>query len=288
MSSSLAPALIQGEEDQRSRLSSIGLSDILAIFHIDNLAFSPCPYSAAWLILPNGKVVQEPYVNQPMPPELNLRISPRTVQQEAVEKLRHAIFSGLFEPGSRLIESQLCVQLGISRPSLREALRSLEAERLIEIVPNRGTSVPELSWAQATAIYDVRELLEVEAAGRCALRIPKEQLIELEKSLSAFEQAASSKDSLAQVMTAADFYSIILANCGNPILEEVHRGLVARISFFRGRSMSLEGRAQSSLVEMRAIFEAIARSDENAARKASRKHVLKAKAAAKQSMESKP
>jgi DNA-binding GntR family transcriptional regulator len=60
------------------------------------------------------------------------------------------------------------------------------------------------------------------------------------------------------VTTAADFYSIILANCGNAILEEVHRGLVARISFFRGRSMSLEGRAQSSLAEMRDIFEAIA------------------------------
>lgn len=221
-----------------------------------------------------------------MPPELNLRISPRTVQQETVGKLRLAILSGLFEPGSRLIESQLCAQLGVSRPSLREALRSLEAERLIEIVPNRGPSIPALSWNEATAIYEVRELLEVEAAGRCASRIPTEQLQELERSLFAFEEAASSNDSLAQVMTAADFYSIILANCGNPILEEVHRGLVARISFFRGRSMSLEGRAQSSLAEMREIYESIAAGDEKAARKASKRHLMKAKAAAKMSMNS--
>jgi len=221
-----------------------------------------------------------------MPPELNLRISPRTVQQETVGKLRLAILSGLFEPGSRLIESQLCAQLGVSRPSLREALRSLEAERLIEIVPNRGPSIPALSWSEATAIYEVRELLEVEAAGRCASRIPTEQLLELERSLLAFEEAASSNDSVAQVMTAADFYSIILANCGNPILEEVHRGLVARISFFRGRSMSLEGRAQSSLAEMREIYESIAAGDEKAARKASKRHLMKAKAAAKMSMNS--
>ena len=221
-----------------------------------------------------------------MPPELNLRISPRTVQQETVDKLRLAIFSGVFLPGSRLVESQLCMQLGISRPSLREALRSLQAERLIEIVPNRGPSVPALSWEEATAIYEVRELLEVEAAGRCALRISAEQVRELEKSLSAFEEAASSKDSVAQVMTAADFYSIVLANCGNAILEEVHRGLVARISFFRGRSMSLEGRAQESLAEMREIFEAIAAGDEKAARKASKRHLLKAKTAAKMSMDS--
>ena len=221
-----------------------------------------------------------------MPPELNLRISPRTVQQETVNKLRLAILSGLFQPGNRLIESQLCAQLGVSRPSLREALRSLEAERLIEIVPNRGPSIPALSWSEATAIYEVRELLEVEAAGRCASRITTEQLRELEKSLAAFEEAASSNDSLAQVMTAADFYSIILANCGNPILEEVHRGLVARISFFRGRSMSLEGRAQSSLAEMREIYESIAAGDEKAARKASKRHLMKAKAAAKMSMNS--
>ena len=221
-----------------------------------------------------------------MLPNLNLRISPRTVQQETVDKLRQAIFSGVFQPGSRLVESQLCLQLGVSRPSLREALRSLQTERLIEMIPNRGPSVPALSWEEATAIYEVRELLEVEAAGRCASRISAEQLRELEKSLFAFEEAASSKDSVAQVMTAADFYSIILANCGNPVLEEVHRGLVARISFFRGRSMSLEGRARSSLAEMRDIFESIAAGDEKAARKASRRHVLKAKAAAKISMDS--
>jgi DNA-binding GntR family transcriptional regulator len=263
---------------------SSGLSDILAIFRFDNLAILLSNlHGVAYAASACDSKAHE---TLSMPPDLNLRISPRTVQRETVDKLRLAIFSGLFQPGSRLIESQLCTQLGISRPSLREALRSLEAERLIEIVPNRGPSIPALSWEVATAIYEVRELLEVEAAGRCALRISPEQLRELERSLSAFEEAASSNDSLAQVMTAADFYSIILANCGNPILEEVHRGLVARISFFRGRSMSLEGRAQSSLAEMREIFESIAAGDEKAARKASKQHVLKAKAAAKVSMDS--
>ncbi|HEV7415197.1 MAG TPA: GntR family transcriptional regulator [Tianweitania sediminis] len=215
---------------------------------------------------------------------MNLRIAPRSVQQETVDKLRQAIFSGLFQPGSRLVESQLCAQLGVSRPSLREALRSLHAERLIEMVPNRGPSVPALSWEEATAIYEVRELLEVEAAGRCASAISKERLVDLKNSLTAFEEATSSKDNLAQVMTAAEFYSIILANCGNPILEEVHRGLLARISFFRGRSMSLEGRAQSSLAEMKDIYEAIAEGNVKEARKAAQRHLVKAKAAAQLSM----
>lgn len=220
-----------------------------------------------------------------MKPVLNLRISPRTVLQETVEKLRQAIFSGLFQPGARLVESQLCAELGVSRPSLREALRSLEAERLIEIIPNRGPSMPTLTWEEATAIYEVRELLEIEAAGRCAKLITQEKLAALEKSLIAFREAASSDDSYARVMAAAEFYAIILANCGNPIIEEVHRGLLARISFFRGRSMSLEGRAQSSLVEMTQIYEAIAAGDEKAARKAAHRHLVRAKAAAKAAME---
>ncbi|TDH38398.1 GntR family transcriptional regulator [Pseudohoeflea suaedae] len=220
-----------------------------------------------------------------MPPDLNLRVLPRTVQQETVDKLRLAIFSGVFEPGSRLVESQLCVQLGISRPSLREALRSLAAERLIEIIPNRGPSVTQLTWDEVNAIYEARELLEVEAVGRCSRQITPAELRKLEGALAAFEEAAASNDGLARITTAAEFYSIILANCGNPILEEIHRGLVARISLFRSRSMSQEGRAMSSLAEMRDIFDAIAAGDEKAARKASKTHVLKAKAATKQSLQ---
>lgn len=221
-----------------------------------------------------------------MSPEMDLRVAPRTVQEETVEKLRLAIFSGHFEPGTRLVESQLCVELGISRPSLREALRSLAAERLINFVPNRGPSIPELTWEEVTAIYEVREMLEVDAVGRCSQRITEDELKKLENALLAFEAAATSNDSLARITTTEDFYSIILANCGNPILEEIHRGLVARISLFRSRSMSLDGRAISSHAEMKAIYDGIAARDEKAARNASRKHVLMAKAAAKEAMES--
>lgn len=217
---------------------------------------------------------------------LDLRIAPRTVQQETIEKLRMAILAGVFPPGSRLVESQLCTQLGVSRPSLREALRSLQAERLIEIIPNRGPFVPKLSWEEATAIYDVRVLLEVEAAGRCAVLISPAQVKKLEQALNAFEVAQRSGDSVARVTAAAEFYAIIMTNCGNSILEEVHRGLVSRISFFRGRSMSLEGRAVSSLDEMRAIYDAIAAGDESAAREAAKHHVEQAKAAGKLAMES--
>ncbi len=73
---------------------------------------------------------------------MDLKVLTQTVQGQAVRNLREAITSGMFQPGDRLVEAEMCARLGISRPSLREALRSLEAERLIVIVPNKGPPHP--------------------------------------------------------------------------------------------------------------------------------------------------
>lgn len=214
-------------------------------------------------------------------PKLDLRVSRKTVQQEVVEKLRHAILSGMFMPGNRLVETDLCTSLGVSRPSLREALRGLQAERLIEIVPNRGPHIPVLSWRDAEEIYEVRELLEVEAAARCALNISAEALEMLAKRLEAFRLAAGASDAADQITTASDFYVIILRNCGNKIIEQVQGGLLARVNFLRARSMSLPGRAKQSFEEMSAVFNAIKNRDPKEARKLARQHVVNARNAAK-------
>ncbi len=87
---------------------------------------------------------------------MDFKVLPQSVQGQAVSKLRDAIVTGIFRPGDRLVESDLCTRLGISRPSVREALRSLEAERLVVIVPNRGPMIPILTVDMARQIYDVR------------------------------------------------------------------------------------------------------------------------------------
>lgn len=216
-----------------------------------------------------------------MTTKMDLRINRKTVPQEVVEKLRHAILSGIYMPGSRLVETDLCNSLGVSRPSLREALRSLQAERLIEIVPNRGPQVPLLSWRDAEEIYEVRELLEGEAAARCAVAILEEDLKALGESLEAFRRASISSDSANElVSTTSDFFAIILRNCGNKIIEETLTSLKARVNFLRARSMSLPGRANRSHVEMKAIYSAIKGRNARQARKAAQEHVVKARDAA--------
>lgn len=210
----------------------------------------------------------------------SLRISPKTVQQQIVEKLRGAILEGVFQPGDRLVEAELCEKLGVSRPSIREALRSLEAERLVEIIPNRGPQIPVLTWEHASEIYQVRALLEGEAAFIAAKRATPDDLKQMRAALGTFGKAVRDDDAAAEIVSTAEFYGHILRLCGNRIIEETLSGLLARINFLRGRSMSQPGRAKFSLQEMKSIYDAIAAKNGAAARAAAVKHVENAHASA--------
>lgn len=214
---------------------------------------------------------------------MELRVSISTVLQQAVEKLRAAIVSGVFKPGDRLVESSLCKQLGISRPSLREALRRLEAEGLVIIIPNRGPQIPVLTWHQAEEIYQVRKLLEGEAAALCAKHATPAQISAMRGALAQFAKAVQDGDSEKRLTTTTEFYRTMQEGSGNALIDELLQRLVARINFLRGQSMARAGRAKFSLREMRAIFKAISEGDAPAARKAAEMHVKNAAAAAKAS-----
>jgi DNA-binding GntR family transcriptional regulator len=146
---------------------------------------------------------------------VDLQVAPRTVQQETVQKLRAAILAGMFQPGDRLAEADLCKMLGVSRPSLREALRSLEAERLIAIVPNRGPQIPVVSWEEAEQIYQVRALLEGEAAALSARRAGPEDLEEMAAALAGLARTVKAGDARGRVETTRRFYAAILRSCSS-------------------------------------------------------------------------
>ncbi len=212
---------------------------------------------------------------------IDFKVSPKTVQRQAVEKLREAILAGVFKPSDRLIEADLCALLGVSRPSVREALRSLEAEKLIAVAPNRGFFIPKMTWDEVEEIYKVRALLEGEAAALFTARATPAQLRLMREALDDFKTAVKTDSRIEQVTATSRFYEPILTGCGNRIIQEILNGLMARIMFLRSRSMSRAGRAKLSLREMTKIFEAAKRGDAEAARTAAREHVDRACAAAK-------
>lgn len=216
-----------------------------------------------------------------MRPNLNLHLEARTIQSLAVEKLRGLIVSGEFSPGMKLVEADLCQMLGISRPSLREALRTLESERLVTIVPNRGPHISVLTWEEARQIYHVRSLLEGDAARTAAVNASKQDIAMMEKALHDFDSCLKTDDRRSEVETTQRFYEALLASSGNKIIEEILMTLLARISILRAHSMSAPGRATKSSAEMWAILEAIKRRDPAEAQAAAIQHVMNACASAK-------
>ena len=96
-----------------------------------------------------------------------------TVRAMVAQKLREAIMSGTLKPGQRLVERELCEMTGVSRPSIREALRLLEADGLVNTVPHRGPVVSTISLEEAKQLYAARAVLEGFAGRECArLRDP--------------------------------------------------------------------------------------------------------------------
>jgi GntR family transcriptional regulator, trigonelline degradation regulator len=219
--------------------------------------------------------------NSNRPSLLGLRVTPKTLVEETKHMLREAIFAGRLKPGDRLVEVDLSVSMGVSRPVVREAIRGLHAERLCEIAPHRGAQVPILSWENAEQIYHVRSLLEGEAAALCAANITDEGIKELEDKLKKFGEAVAKHDEYQRVEATTQFYSTILRSCGNSVVQEVLLGLLARINFLRAQSMSNPGRSKKSHVEMKAILDAIKLRNPQQARLAAQAHVEKAKESAR-------
>ena len=157
----------------------------------------------------------------------DLKVTPVTIQGQTASKLRDAIVDGLFEPGEKLLEADLCRQMGVSRTSVREALRQLEAERLVTIIPNRGPSVTQLTWDEAAAIYETRELLEGEAAARFAERATAAEIARAKAALADFDRAVTVDDAHGRLTHTQRFYDLIIQGCGNPSSAKCSRAFCA-------------------------------------------------------------
>jgi DNA-binding GntR family transcriptional regulator len=210
------------------------------------------------------------------------------VRSQTVGNLRNAILTGHFAPGARLIEAELCRLLGVSRPSVRDALRQLEAERLVVITPFKGPAVARIDWPEAEQIYEVRAMLEGQAAYLFASRASKEQIAVMRSALARFEDAVRTNDAERRLLHTDEFYNVMLKGCGNMVIGDLLTGLHARINFLRARSMSQQGRSSRSAAELRRILAAISAGDAEKAKAACIEHVLRASNAAKASFAATP
>lgn len=207
--------------------------------------------------------------------DLKLRVAAAAapVRRQLIESLRQEVLNFRFKPGDRLIERELCELTGVSRTSLREALRQLEAEGLITIVPNKGPVVASVEVEEAAHIYEFRALLEGFVGQRFALQATDKEIAALRKSLDAFRKAVRKNDPRELVAAKSGFYDILIAGAGNTVIERSLRNLHTRVTLLRAVSMGQRGRIKKSLAELEEIVGAITRRDPDAARKACIEHV---------------
>lgn len=207
----------------------------------------------------------------------SLKVERSTVGRQVADRLRDAVADGRLSPGERLTERALCEMTGAGRASVREAIRVLEAEGVVENAPHRGPSVARISAAQARELYAVRALLEGFAARGFARHAGEADRAALEAALDALGAARGTPALLA---AKSDFYGALVRGCGNALVGEMLERLHRRVAALRATSMSRPERLPESLKELRALADALAKRDARAAERLAVAHIRAAEAAA--------
>ena len=206
------------------------------------------------------------------------------LREQVADKIREAIIGGLFPAGMRLVERELCERLGVSRSSVREALRQLEVEGLVTNPPNKGPIVTVIDTATAQSIYQVRSVLESLAARLFVRNATTGHEAALNLAVDRLAQAYESGNLSKTLPAKTQFYQALLDGAGNPVIADLLRTLNSRISQLRGTSLSSPNRLIESIAEIRALKKALASRDEEAAAQACEDHITKAAEAALQAL----
>ena len=209
------------------------------------------------------------------------------LREVVCETLRDAVRRGILQPGERLMEIQLAEDLGVSRTPVREAIRKLEMEGYVIMMPRRGTYVADLSIRDINEVFEIRTSLESLASGLAAERINEDELEKLQRLLVEIGAYIKSGDMDSIVRTDTEFHDLLYQASRNSRLVGIISNLREQLTRFRTTSMSFPGRLKATLEEHRKIVEAIAQGDEKAARKAAEHHMEKSEQTLLTSMKAK-
>lgn len=205
--------------------------------------------------------------------KLRIEEKPRTLRELALERMRQAILEFHFKPGQRLVERDLCEQLGVSRSVVREVVRHLESEGLIQTKPHHGPIVAKLDVDTAKQIYELRAVLESAAAEAAAENASPSAIAEMSNALEKIEVAYVNEDYRKVLSATTMFYEAMFLSGGKSVAWEMVQRLNGRISWLRSMTVASPGRSMSGPTQMRQILEAVLNKDGSAASAACRMHL---------------
>jgi DNA-binding GntR family transcriptional regulator len=188
-----------------------------------------------------------------------LTLTPRALYEEVAELLRQRIFSRELEPGSWIDEMRLAEEYGISRTPMREALKVLAAEGLVTMKVRRGAYVTEVNEKDQRDVYHLLSLLEADAAAVVAERATDAELQELQALHQALESAVGQTDQFFAINER--FHMRVLAIADNRWRDQMVADLRKVMKLNRHNSLLKTGRLAESLLEHRAIVQALVQRD---------------------------
>ena len=200
----------------------------------------------------------------------------KPLREIVFETLREAILSGKLEPGERLMEIQLAEEMGVSRTPVREAIRKLELEGFVAMIPRKGAYVAGISQKDVTDVFEVRAALEALAAGLAAERATDEEIENLDRSLLAYSAQTNKQDIIGIVESDTDFHDLLYKCSRNERLQSMITLLREIIQRVRTVSLSQPGRSKDAVEEHRQIVDAIAERNVELAQHLAREHIYNA------------
>ena len=213
-----------------------------------------------------------PPFSTPTPPGGSLRGV--SMHDGVAARLRVMIFEQALPPGALVDEKLLAEQWQISRTPLREALKVLVAEGLLELLPRQGCRVIEMRTEDAADLFPVMAMLEGRCAAEAARKATPTQRLQLQQLHEQLELAAAAEDIDAYYQTNHQFHSLVQALAANRWLERVTGDLRKFLRLMRGRQLKAPGRLQASLAEHRRLITALLAGDAAAAEHEMHEHLL--------------
>ena len=199
-----------------------------------------------------------------------------SLADQIFERLEGDILSGVYKRGEILTEMRICEELGVSRTPVREALKRLEQEHIIEDC-GKGMRVLSITAEDAACIYEIRSRVEGMAAAACARNISGKDLDAMRELVDLQAFYAERGDSDRVKTLDSEFHEMIYRCSGSAVLYDTLTPLHKKVQKFRKAAVEQRSRAEVSVAEHRAVYDAIASGDAAEAERVMNAHVASAR-----------
>lgn len=200
-------------------------------------------------------------------------LSQRPLYLEVADRVRELIYQRVLRPGDSIDELELCAKLNISRTPLREALKVLHGENLVELVPRKGCRVRDLADDELLELFPVMASLEGLCANLATSKLTQTDTEKLEEIHQRLETFAAAGDVDRYYEANREFHLAIQCLSGNRWLQRITGELRNVLTLARHRQLTVPGRLQSSLQEHRLLMAAFKTGDADAASRAMHDHL---------------